>query len=305
MAKKTYKRYKYSKSQIARNRTIFLLCIISVVGLSIWGVGTLVGGVEQPVAATVDNSTSQDGEASEPSSSDNQDEPEVQDSPDGESSDVQTSDGADNSEESGEQGESDGESDGSGSESEGEDEVDMTYPGDDPPMLVNKQNYIPEGFEPNLSTIGDYQFATVGIQALKDMMSAAALEGINLWIVSAYRTNERQTNNYNARVDTYLAEGKTEEEAKELTEQFIAPPGTSEHTIGLAVDFNSLYQSFEDTPEFEWLYENCATFGFILRYPKDKVAVTGFSYEPWHYRFVGTNHSHEIMENGIALEEYL
>ncbi len=299
MAKKVYKRYKYSKSQIARNRTIFLLCMITVVGLSIWGIGTLVGGVEQPLAADV--GVSENDESNTDTSDSTQDVDAVDTSDSSQSSD--SSDLAGDSTLSTDV--SDSETDESESGSEGEETVDMTYPGDEPPMLVNKQNYIPEGFEPSLSGIGDYQFATQGMQALKDMMNAAALEGINLWIVSAYRTNERQTNNYNARVDSYLAEGKTEEEAKELTEQFIAPPGTSEHTIGLAVDFNSLYQSFEDTPEFEWLYENCATFGFILRYPKDKVAVTGFSYEPWHYRFVGTNHSHEIMENGYALEEYL
>ncbi len=299
MAKKKYRKYRYSKSQIARNRFIFIMICITIVGLSIWGVGKI---IESTTESQDTASQSTDGASSDSESSASGSEIEPANS-DGDES---TSESQDESASDDSTSESEGEEASSSESEESEGLVDMTYPGDDPPMLVNKENYIPEGYEPALSSVGDgYEFATVGVQALKDMMSAAANEGVNLWIVSAYRSNERQTNNYNARIDAYIAEGKTREEAIELTEQFIAPPGTSEHTLGLAVDFNSLYQSFEDTPEFEWLVENCATFGFILRYDKDKVAVTGFSYEPWHYRFVGTNHSHAIMESGLSLEEYL
>ncbi len=297
MADKKYKKYRYSKSQIARNRFIFLMICITVVGLSIWGIGNLLGNGAQEVDTVVPTSSD---------STSNSDSDDSSDDSESDSSDDSESDSSDDSESDSSEDAQGEEDDTSGSSEEIENgDTDMTYPGDTVPILVNKQNLIPEGYEAQLSSIGDYQFATVGTQALKDMMNAAAAEGLNLWIVSAYRTNERQTNNYNARIDSYLSEGKTQEEAVELTEQYIAPPGTSEHTLGLAVDFNSLYQSFEDTPEFAWLVENCATFGFILRYSKDKVAVTGFNYEPWHYRFVGTNHSHEIMESGLSLEEYI
>ncbi len=193
-----------------------------------------------------------------------------------------------------------------GEDDEKEEENTNPYPGPATPMLVNKQNPIPADFAPNLVDVGEgYQFDATGAVALKAMMSDAAAQGINLYIVSAYRSIEHQTNNYNNRVQQYINEGKTQAEAEELTERFIAPPDASEHSLGLAVDFNSLYQSFEETTEFDWLVENCAKYGFILRYPKEKTAITGYSYEPWHYRFVGTNHAEAIMSQGLCLEEYL
>ncbi len=288
MAKKRYKRTKYTKQQIIKNRFIFIFVATTIFLLIIFGVVRLLElAFAQPTLAEVDidstlNSSSASIDNSQPDESDI-DGSDIDDS-NITSSSIEETSASVNSE---------------------IDEVDMTYPGDGVPMLVNKQNPIPEDYEPELETVYDYSFRTDGAQALRDMINAAAAEGINIYIVSAYRTVEHQTRNYNNRVDQYMSEGKTEEEAKELTEMFIAPPTNSEHSLGLAVDFNSLSQSFEDTEEFDWLVENCATFGFILRYSKDKVAVTGYSYEPWHYRFVGTNHSHEIMESGLSLEEYL
>ncbi len=290
MANRQRRRTKYTKQQILRNRFIFILTCTAILLLAVFGVAKLIETTfAEPAMAELDN----DQVSSVMSDSDNG------------SSNIDTS-SVDSS-----LGDEDDE-DLSGSDisdsipvdSEVE-EVDMTYPGDGVPMLVNKQNPIPEGYVPELETVFDYQFSSVGAQALRDMINVAEDEGINLTIISAYRSVERQTNNYNNRVQQYIDEGKTEDEAKELTELFIAPPNNSEHSIGLSVDFNSLEQNFENTEEFEWLYKNCATFGFILRYANDKVAVTGYSYEPWHYRFVGTNHSHEIMEEGMALEEYL
>ena len=90
-----------------------------------------------------------------------------------------------------------------------------------------------------------------------------------------------------------------------MTAQYIAVPGTSEHSLGLAVDLNSLEESFEQTAQFKWLIEHCAEYGFILRYPKDKEDITGISYEPWHYRYVGEDHAAKIMEQGLCLEEYV
>ncbi len=286
MANKKYRRKKYTKQQILRNRFAFIIVCAIILAIAIFGIIKLIeSAFAEPAMAVVDDSiTSGSSSISVTSSSLNEDE---------DSSLVDDSMDDSNLESS------------SVSVSSYVEEVDMTYPGDDIPLLVNKQNPIPEDFEPDLVSVFDYQFASVGAQALRDMINVAANEGIDLNIISAYRSIEHQTNNYNNRVEQYMDEGKTEEEAQELTEMFIAPPLNSEHSLGLAVDFNSLYQSFEDTEEFEWLVENCATFGFILRYNKDKVAITGYSYEPWHYRFVGTNHSHEIMERGITLEEYL
>ncbi len=286
MANKHYRKNKYTKKQILRNRFIFIAFSSGILLLALFGIIRLIEFTfAQPTFAQVNEdsapTTSMAYSVNEDDSKEDDIISEIDSSIDSNSTDSSLP---------------------VSSEVES---VDLTYPGDGVPLLVNKQNPIPEDFEPQLETVFDYSFSTDGAQALRDMINVAADEGINLYIVSAYRTIERQTNNYNNRVEQYINEGKTEEEAKELTEMFIAPPLNSEHSLGLAVDLNSLSQSFEDTKEFEWLVENCATFGFILRYPKDKVAVTGYSYEPWHYRFVGTNHSHEIMERGVCLEEYL
>ena len=88
------------------------------------------------------------------------------------------------------------------------------------------------------------------------------------------------------------------------------PPGYSEHETGLAVDIVSFgYQVLdgkqENTNENKWLRENCSKYGFILRYPKEKEEITGISYEPWHFRFVGKEAAEEITRQGITLEEYL
>ena len=112
----------------------------------------------------------------------------------------------------------------------------------------------------------------------------------------------------------YINKGYSREKAKELAAQYVAPPGTSEHLTGLAVDLispdwynthSSLTSDFENTKQFAWLYAHCAEYGFILRYPKDKVAITGYSYEPWHYRYVGVEAAKEIMSKKICLEEYV
>ena len=86
-------------------------------------------------------------------------------------------------------------------------------------------------------------------------------------------------------------------------------PGTSEHETGLAVDivdksYQILDRKQEQTPVQQWLMDHCAAYGFILRYPTDKSALTGIGYEPWHYRYVGREAAAAIMEQGICLEEY-
>ena len=100
---------------------------------------------------------------------------------------------------------------------------------------------------------------------------------------------------------------------EEEAAKWVAIPGTSEHNTGLATDivssdwytYNSdLEQSFEETDTFKWLYEHCADYGFILRFPKGKESVTGIVYEPWHYRYVGKDVAKYIMENDLTLEEF-
>jgi D-alanyl-D-alanine carboxypeptidase len=87
--------------------------------------------------------------------------------------------------------------------------------------------------------------------------------------------------------------------------KIILPPGTSEHNLGLAMDIISLEQSFENTKAFRWLSAHAQDYGFILRYPKDKEAITEIIYEPWHWRYVGIENAKKIKASGMCLEEYL
>lgn len=111
----------------------------------------------------------------------------------------------------------------------------------------------------------------------------------------------------------YTSQGLTslsEEDAVAVVLTYSAFPGTSEHQTGLCIDFMTLSmkeldESFEDSEAFEWLSVNAHKYGFILRYPKDKTDITGYKYEPWHYRFVGREAATEIYLSGLTLEEYL
>ena len=182
-------------------------------------------------------------------------------------------------------------------------------------IIANKQYPLPESYKINVSYVsGNYRLDSRIVDAYNSMISAAKNDGITLKIISGFRTYQGQTTLFNNKVNKYINQGYSRERAKELAAQYVAPPGTSEHLTGLAVDlistdwysYNSVLNSnFEKTEEFEWLYSNCAEYGFVLRYPKDKEAVTGYSYEPWHYRYVGVEAAKEIMSSKICLEEYV
>ena len=110
---------------------------------------------------------------------------------------------------------------------------------------------------------------------------------------------------YQEKVEEYKNLGYNEGDAKIEAGKWVAVPGTSEHCLGYAADLCSLEENFENSDQFAWLQKHCAEYGFILRYPKDKVDITKISYEPWHYRYVGSNHAQIIMSQGLCLEEYL
>lgn len=181
-------------------------------------------------------------------------------------------------------------------------------------IVANKQYPLPKSYVINTSYIGAYRLDERIVDAYKSMINAAKNDGITLVLISGFRTYDGQTTLFNNKVNQYINRGYSRDKAKELAAQYVAPPGTSEHLTGLAVDlisnnwytYNSdLNSNFENTKEFEWLINHCAEYGFILRYPKDKVDVTGYSYEPWHYRYVGVDAAKEIMSRKICLEEYV
>lgn len=188
-------------------------------------------------------------------------------------------------------------------------EVPVVGPYDEPgiPLLTSPDRHIPEDYTFELADIGGgFQLDSRAAPAYLAMQAAAAKDGVTLSPVSAWRSNERQTNNYNNSIQNYMAQGYSEEEATRLTRRYYALPGTSEHEVGLAVDINSLEESFENTAAFAWLQEHCGEYGFIVRYLRETETTTGIAYEPWHYRYVGTNHAKAIKDLGLnTLEEYV
>ena len=141
---------------------------------------------------------------------------------------------------------------------------------------------------------------------LKAMMDAARADGIDIGIISAWRSYDTQRILFEDKVKRLMNSGYSKEAAEKEAATCIALPGTSEHHTGLAVDFNSTNQSFENTKTFTWLKEHAADYGFILRYPNDKMDITGgIIYEPWHWRFVGISVAKEMNSLDMCLEEYL
>lgn len=180
--------------------------------------------------------------------------------------------------------------------------------------LVNGKNPLPGGFTVETEKIAATYARDVGmlydaraVSYLNAMCAAAEKDGINLLVISSFRTNERQTALYNNQVTKQKAlhPELSQEEINKLAGTISAYPGTSEHEVGLAVDFNSVEESFENTAEFQWLKTNAADYGFVLRYAKEKQDITGVIYEPWHYRYVGEKHAKKINELGYCLEEYV
>ncbi|MBE7015388.1 MAG: hypothetical protein E7417_01000 [Ruminococcaceae bacterium] len=172
-------------------------------------------------------------------------------------------------------------------------------------VLVNKYNQLPAGFtQYNLvhmdkqltSNDGkEYLLAGVAYEKYVQMYNAAKGAGLSMKVVSAYRTEDYQRSLYNNKVK---ASGKA------YADSYSARAGHSEHQTGLAVDINSTKGTFENTPEFAWLQQHAHEYGFIMRYPKGKEWITGYAYEPWHYRYVGNDVAWIIHQEGITYEEY-
>ncbi len=169
-------------------------------------------------------------------------------------------------------------------------------------LLVNASNPLPEDYRPEdlvklysekrsfQLASGDIGLAREAFEAANWMFKQAERDGVDGFILSSgYRTEDEQQALYEADTDGTAAK-----------------PGASEHQTGLAFDVTAYHDGggFEDTAQFRWLNEHCWDYGFILRYPESKEDVTGFPYEPWHYRYVGKEIAEAIRENGWTLEEY-
>lgn len=178
-------------------------------------------------------------------------------------------------------------------------------------FLINKNNYLPDNYSIELTYINENRLIDKRCaKYAEEMLTAAENDGIYLDVISGYRTYERQIFNLEYLVQSFEASGYTRDNAYIAATMEIAPPGASEHNAGLALDilspsFPNLSKDFDKTKEFEWLKNNSWKYGFILRYLKNKEDITGYIYEPWHYRFIGLYHAEQIYNSGLCLEEYM
>ena len=178
-------------------------------------------------------------------------------------------------------------------------------------ILVNKWNLLPENHNPSLTQLKNgHAIDERAYPDLQNMMDDCRAAGLNPLICSSYRTMDKQKKLYKNKVGEYLAQGYSQEDGEAAAGEFVAVPGTSEHQLGLALDIvdvanQVLDERQENTEVQKWLMKNSWKYGFILRYPTDKSDITGISYGPWHYRYVGKEAAKEIYEAGICLEEYL
>lgn len=179
-------------------------------------------------------------------------------------------------------------------------------------VLVNREYLLPEEYVPVDLVVPDVPFSFYGTyeksymrevaaNALEKLFAGAKEQGISLKGVSAYRSYSRQKEIYNRNVNT---------KGKKKANLVSALPGSSEHQTGLTIDVSassvgcSLEESFGETNEGKWLAKNCYKYGFIIRYPKGKESITGYSYEPWHIRYVGKNLAKRLHKKNLTLEEY-
>ena len=201
-------------------------------------------------------------------------------------------------------------------------------------VLVNKKNTVGSDYKPDALADVDTEYTNGGksVQLQKNVAQAAealikemrACGITNVSITSGYRTYAYQQTLFNRYFEEEKAKHPSWSDSKIRDEvlSYSAAPGSSEHQTGLCVDLittemeglwnygsetanNPYDKGFAETAAFDWLQDNAHKFGFILRYPEDKTSVTGYSYESWHYRFVGVAAATEIYEKGITLEEYL
>lgn len=179
--------------------------------------------------------------------------------------------------------------------------------------LVSPSKPIEEGYEPTLAQIKDKyasassRFDIRAVEALNEMCDDAYESGVWLWISVAYRSNYTLTHNFNNEVNKVLAKNPdmSREDAEKEAALTVPTPGTSEHQLGLSIDFNPVNETFETTKQSAWLKEHAHEYGFVLRYTAEKESITGVAAEPWHYRYVGVENAMAIKESGLCLEEYL
>lgn len=184
----------------------------------------------------------------------------------------------------------------------------------DPRMvLVNHTNKMPDDYtfatkECGSATAINKTLQTEAAEAFLSMQAAAAQDGVTIWMQSGYRSVAYQSDLYERKTNYFLGKGLSEEEARRQAATIVNPPGYSEHNCGLAADLNCpeytvLDTGFENTEAFRWLCSHAEEYGFILRYPKESEDVTEITYEPWHWRYVGTENARLLNQSGLCFED--
>lgn len=172
-------------------------------------------------------------------------------------------------------------------------------------IVVNRWNELPEDYEVELTELSNGQMVDSRIYPyLQEMFDAARTEDVYPVVREGYRTAEEQQEILDDKIQSYINQGYSQVKAERTAKEWVALPGTSEHQLGIAVDINADKSKCSNEDVYGWLAENAYKYGFVLRYPPGKQKITGTSYEPWHYRYVGEEAAKEIYERGICLEEY-
>jgi D-alanyl-D-alanine carboxypeptidase len=176
--------------------------------------------------------------------------------------------------------------------------------GDDLLIQVNKQHCLPDYAPKDLVNISDYgilgdsglQLRKIVIPDLISMIGAADKDGIELKVVSAYRSYQDQEKTYSSWVKQLGVQEANRQSA---------PPGCSQHQLGTAVDFNELDFAFANTPAGIWLAKNAWQYGWVISFPLNYEGITGYEYEPWHYRYIGVENALEMQKSGLILSQFL
>ena len=173
--------------------------------------------------------------------------------------------------------------------------------------ITNKSHPIDSGYVPanltivNVNSNGTQYLRSEAASELVKMFAAAHKDGIDLYLVSGYRSYAQQLALYNTYVST---------DGKALADSYDAIPGACEHQLGLAVDLSDdnrdhdIDDSFESTAAYQWLLKHSYEYGYILRFPPGKESITGIAYNPWSFRYIGIEEAKKVYDSGLTLEEY-
>lgn len=174
--------------------------------------------------------------------------------------------------------------------------------------LVNRYYTLPPSYLPELLPAipgSAVQLDSRVVPQFRAMYDAAKEDGLLLYPYSGHRSYARQKENYDRKVSFFLRQGLSEADAKQKTAETILPAGCSEHNLGLSLDIGKASAEFATSKEYAWLLIHAADYGFILRYPEGKEAVTGVQFLPFHWRYVGVDAAKEMQSGNLTLEEYL